>query len=92
MTDDHSKILKIANKRGLHARASAEFVKCAEQYEAEIFVSKDGHVVGGRSIMGLMLLAASQGSTIHIRASGPDAQEALDQIEALVNDGFGEAE
>ena len=89
---DHTRILRIVNKRGLHARASAKFVKCAEAFDAEIRVSRDGHVVGGSSIMGLMMLAASPGCTIHVSASGPQADEALEAIATLVEDRFGEDE
>lgn len=85
-----SRVIKIINKRGLHARASAKFVKCVEQFDAEIRVSKDGHVVGGTSIMGLMMLTASPGSDIHVSATGPDAKAAIDAIQELVNDRFGE--
>ena len=87
-----ARILKISNKRGLHARASAKFVQCAEHFEADIRVSKDGHVVGGTSIMGLMMLAASNGSTIHVSVEGPDADEAMEALEALVEGKFGEVE
>ena len=86
------RVLKIINKRGLHARASARFVKCAEQFDAVVRVSKDGHVVGGTSIMGLMMLAASPGCTIHISASGPEAEEALNALRQLVEERFGEDE
>ena len=92
MQDKQSRLLKISNKRGLHARASAEFVKCAERFDASILVSKDGHVVGGQSIMGLMMLAANLGSSIHITATGEQADEAIDALEQLVNSKFGEAE
>jgi phosphocarrier protein HPr len=86
------RVLKIINKKGLHARASARFVRCVEEFDAEIRVSKDGHVVGGDSIMGLMMLAASPGCSIHITATGPDSDAALDAIEQLVQDRFGEEE
>jgi phosphocarrier protein HPr len=86
------RILKISNKKGLHARASAKFVQCAEQYEARISVSKDGHIVGGTSIMGLMMLAANNGSTIHISADGPQADLAIDALSELVASRFGEEE
>jgi phosphocarrier protein len=89
-TNTTDRLIKIVNKRGLHARASAKFVKCVESFDAEILVSKDGHVVGGSSIMGLMMLAACTGSTIHVSAKGPDSQPALDAIQALVDDRFGE--
>lgn len=82
--------LTIVNRRGLHARASARFVQTAEAFEAEITVSRDGLSVGGQSIMGLMMLAASLGSTIEVAATGADAVEALDAIERLVADRFGE--
>ena len=80
----------IVNKRGLHARASAKFVQTVEGFDAEIQVSKDGMTVGGTSIMGLMMLAAGPGSSIMVTAAGNQAQEALDTIEALIADRFGE--
>ena len=80
----------IRNRKGLHARASAKFVKCAETFDAEIWVVRDGHTVGGTSIMGLMMLAAGPGSQILIRAEGADADAALNSLVALVEDGFGE--
>jgi phosphocarrier protein HPr len=86
------RVIKICNKRGLHARASVKFVQCAEQYDAEIRVSKDGHVVGGTSIMGLMMLAAGNGSDIHVSAFGPQAAEALAALQDLIDDKFGEGE
>ena len=82
--------LLIINKRGLHARASAKFVQTVETFDAEIHVSKDGMTVGGTSIMGLMMLAASPGTTILVTASGAQAREALDMIEQLIADKFGE--
>jgi phosphocarrier protein HPr len=85
-----SRELLIVNKRGLHARASAKFVQMVEGYDAEITVSKDGMTVGGTSIMGLMMLAASTGCTIFVTASGAQAQTALDALDALVADKFGE--
>ncbi len=84
------RVIKIINKRGLHARASAKFVKCVEEFDAEIRVSKDGHVVGGTSIMGLMMLAAAPGCAIHVSANGPDSEAALEAIQKLVDDRFGE--
>lgn len=80
----------IRNKKGLHARASAKFVKCAEAFAAEVRVSRDGHTVGGTSIMGLMMLAAGPGTTIFIEADGDDAEAVLKALTALVEDGFGE--
>lgn len=91
-TPETTKVLKICNKRGLHARASAKFVKCVETFDSDIKVSKDGHVVGGTSIMGLMMLAAGDGCTIHVSATGSDAAQALAALEELINDKFGEGE
>jgi len=82
--------LAICNKRGLHARAAARFVQCAERFDAEITVTKDGNTVGGTSIMGLMMLAAAPGSSILVEAEGPEAQAALDALAELVADRFGE--
>ena len=91
MADDGlEREILIINKRGLHARASARFVQTVETFDAEIHVSKDGMTVGGTSIMGLMMLAASPGTTILVTASGAQAREALDTIEALIADKFGE--
>lgn len=84
--------LLIVNKRGLHARASAKFVQVVEQFEAEVSVSKDGMTVGGTSIMGLMMLAASPGSSITISAEGSDAEEVVNALADLVADKFGEEE
>jgi len=85
-------ILKIRNKRGLHARASAKFVQLAEEYDVTVMVSKDGHAVGGTSIMGLMMLAAANGSEIHVSVSGSDAQKAMHALKQLVENRFGELE
>ncbi|WP_206453769.1 HPr family phosphocarrier protein [Aurantimonas marina] len=85
------RILTIVNRRGLHARASARFVQTAEAFDAELTISRDGLIVGGQSIMGLMMLAASQGTEIEVAARGADAEAALDAIEALVADRFGES-
>ena len=90
--EEQTRAIRIINKRGLHARASARFVKCAEQFDAVVRVSKDGHVVGGTSIMGLMMLAASPGCTIHISASGAQAEEALEALRQLIEERFGEEE
>jgi len=80
----------IQNKRGLHARASAKIVEAAARFQSDIHVVKDGNEVNGRSIMGLMMLAASIGSTVEITAQGPDAAEALTAMLALVDAKFGE--
>jgi len=82
----------IQNKRGLHARAAAAFVRTAEKFDAEISVTKDGQTVGGGSIMGLLMLGASQGSTILIETEGPEAEEALEALIVLVEAGFNESE
>ena len=78
------RVLVIRNRRGLHARAAAKFVRVSEGFAAEIAVEKDGQSVGGRSIMGLMMLAAAAGDSIAVSAEGPDAEAALDALEALV--------
>ena len=83
-------IVIIRNVKGLHARASAKFVKCAEMYEANVTVTRDGQSVGGTSIMGLMMLAAGPGSELHIAAEGPQGPEALQALVALVETGFDE--
>jgi phosphocarrier protein HPr len=82
--------LTIRNRKGLHARASARFVRIAECFEADIQVTKDGSTVNGNSIMGLMMLGAGIGSTILVQATGKQAREALDAITELVNNGFDE--
>jgi phosphocarrier protein HPr len=81
---------EITNKRGLHARASAKFVQTVSGYESDVFVEKDGMKVGGDSIMGLMMLAASFGSTIKVSAGGGRAREVLDALRALITNKFGE--
>ncbi|MEG9884737.1 MAG: HPr family phosphocarrier protein [Hyphomicrobiales bacterium] len=78
----------IRNNRGLHARASSRFVKCAESFDAGITVSRNGQSVPGTSIMGLMMLAAHNGSTIVISAEGPEAEAAIDALTKLVLNGF----
>ncbi len=83
-------IVTIRNRKGLHARASAKFVKCAESFDAMITVTREGQVVGGTSIMGLMMLAAGPGSTLHLSAQGPQGPEALQALIALVESGFDE--
>ncbi|MBB6010666.1 phosphocarrier protein [Aquamicrobium lusatiense] len=82
--------VKIVNQRGLHARASAKFVQMVSGFEAEIFVEKDGTRVGGTSIMGLMMLAASPGCSVRVIARGVDAGAALDALEELISNRFGE--
>jgi phosphocarrier protein len=85
-----SRTVEIINERGLHARASAKFVKTAAQFEAEVKVSRDGQTVDAQSIMGLMMLAAGIGSTVDIHAEGPDAEAAVDALIQLVSDRFHE--
>jgi phosphocarrier protein HPr len=84
------RIATICNQRGLHARAAARFVKTAHQFDAEIWVRKNGTVVSGRSIMGLMMLAAASGTALDISASGPDADNAVDALARLVECKFDE--
>jgi phosphocarrier protein HPr len=83
--------LTIVNQRGLHARAAAKFVKCAEAFDAEITVERHDMTVSGQSIMGLMMLAAAPGSEIAVSASGPQAAEALEALTQLVAAGFHES-
>jgi phosphocarrier protein HPr len=82
--------LPIINQRGLHARASAKFVKCAEIFDASITVSREGQTVPATSIMGLMMLAAAIGTSITVEASGPQADVAMAALEALVASKFDE--
>ena len=84
------RIATICNQRGLHARAAARFVKTAALFNAEIWVRKNGTEVSGRSIMGLMMLAAGPGTVIVLEAEGPEGPEAIDALVALVESGFGE--
>jgi phosphocarrier protein len=83
-------VVTIRNVKGLHARASAKFVKCAESYDATVTVTHHGQSVGATSIMGLMMLAASPGSELHIVAVGPHGPEALQALVRLVEAGFDE--
>jgi phosphocarrier protein len=85
-----SQEVEIVNERGLHARASAKFVKLAAAFDAEVTVSRDGTTVDARSIMGLMMLAAGLGSTVEIAAEGPEAQPALEALVELVQGRFDE--
>ncbi len=82
--------LTIVNKKGLHARASAKFVQTAEKFDAGVRVTRGGETVGGTSIMGLMMLAASTGTTIEIEAIGREAAAAVAALAQLVESGFGE--
>src|SRR5947199_6922682 len=82
------KELVVANKLGIHARPAAMFVKTANQFDCEVFVEKDGETVNGKSIMGLMMLAAGPGSRITVIAEGEDASRAVHEIEALLSRNF----
>jgi phosphocarrier protein HPr len=82
----------ICNKNGLHARPAAQFVKLAGQYQSEIWVEKDDEQVNGKSIMGLMMLAAAKGEVIKLSVEGSDATTAMDSLAQLIHSGFGDAE
>jgi phosphocarrier protein HPr len=84
------KDIPITNRLGLHARPAAIFVRIASRHRAEIWVSKEGEEVNGKSIMGLMMLAAGQGSKLRIRCEGPDAEKAIEELEELIKAGFNE--
>ncbi|MDV3237743.1 MAG: HPr family phosphocarrier protein [Gammaproteobacteria bacterium] len=86
------KDIVIINKLGLHARAAAKFVTLASQFESAVEVARNGQKVNGKSIMGVMMLAASKGTTLTVSVDGPDEAEAMQQIEALILDRFQEAE
>ena len=80
----------VSNKLGIHARPAALFVKTTNRFQCDVFVEKDGEKVNGKSIMGLMMLAAGPGSKLTVQASGPDAAKALAEIEALIKRKFDE--
>jgi len=90
MSDSNRRELKIVNMKGLHARASAKFVEVVEDHDATATVYKDGLSAAGDSIMGLLMLAASQGTTIEVETSGPEAGPLMEALAALVADKFGE--
>lgn len=90
--DSLVRVLPIINKRGLHARASAKFVQTVEQYDARVSVCRCGEEVCGNSIMGLMMLAASPGTTVTVTATGREATAVLEALATLVADRFGEEE
>lgn len=90
MSDAIQRELKIVNEKGLHARASAKFVDVVEQFEAQAVVEKDGLDASGDSIMGLLMLAASKGTSIQVITSGAQASELMQALDALVADRFGE--
>lgn len=81
---------EIINRLGLHARAAAQLVQTANKFKADVMVEKDGTEVNGKSIMGLLMLAAPQGVTIRVTVDGEDAEAAMQAIGELINDGFGE--
>ena len=85
-------LIRIQNKLGLHARASAKLAAEASRFNSEIMLGRDGVEINAKSIMGIMMLAACKGSELLLRAQGPDAETALESIEALVNSRFGEGE
>ena len=84
------KEITIVNRLGLHARPAAMFVRIASRHRSEIWVSKEGEEVNGKSIMGLMMLAAGQGSKLRVRCEGPDAEKAIEELEELINARFNE--
>lgn len=84
--------VEVINKLGLHARAAARFVKVASEFESEICLAKDGRQVNGKSIMGVMMLAAAKGSRLRLTASGPDETDAAERLNGLFEDRFGEGE
>jgi phosphocarrier protein HPr len=84
------KDITIVNRLGLHARPAAMFVRISTRYRAEVWVSKEGEEINGKSIMGLMMLAAGQGSTLHLRCEGPDADKAVEELEELIKSRFNE--
>lgn len=84
--------IRISNKLGLHARASAKLTQLAGQYKAEVWVSRNGRRVNGKSIMGVMMLAAANGATLKLETDGPDEDAAMDALRHLIDDKFGEGE
>lgn len=90
--DPLTREMKIINKKGLHARASARFVQTVQQFNAAVKVARDGETAGGDSIMSLLMLAAPFGSIITVSASGKEAEAALDALEKLLSERFGEEE
>ena len=85
-----ARTLDIVNEKGLHARASAKFVECVEQFDARATVSRDGMTATGDSIMGLLMLGAARGTSIDVETTGPEADPLMDALAALVGDFFGE--
>ena len=85
-----TKVFTVKNKLGLHARAAAVFVRVSSKYESDIKLIKDSYEVNGKSILGVLSLAATKGSEIEVTANGEDAEAAIDGIEELIESGFGE--
>ncbi|HKY60565.1 MAG TPA: HPr family phosphocarrier protein [Gemmatimonadota bacterium] len=86
----HEVEVRIRNRLGMHARPAAQFVRCAARFACEVYVSRDGIEINGKSIMGVMMLAAEQGAVIRIRAEGEDAAKAVRELARLVEQGFHE--
>jgi phosphocarrier protein len=84
--------VEIVNKLGLHARASAKLTQVAGQFRSEVWLTRNGRRVNGKSIMGVMMLAANKGSTLSIETTGPDEDAAIDALTQLIHDKFGEGE
>lgn len=84
------KTFKLKNKLGMHARAAASFVRVAQKYSAEVFIERNGQTVNGKSILGILTLACPMGGMITVRAQGTDASEVLAELEALIENKFGE--
>jgi len=90
VADTAQKTVQIINERGLHARAATKLVQLAAKYPCEVMLEKDGHEVNGKSIMGVLMLVASKGTTLTVKAKGDKADEAVTEILKLINDKFGE--
>ena len=86
--EEKTRRFKVCHETGMHCRPSASFVKVAQKFKSDIYVEKDGECVNGKSIMGLMMLAAQNGATLNVTAVGPDANPALDALESLVTHDF----
>jgi phosphocarrier protein HPr len=86
------RVLTIRNRKGLHARASARFVQTVEKFDADVRVMRGGEIVGGTSIMGLMMLAAAPGTSITVEATGREANEAIEALALLIDSRFGESD
>lgn len=90
MTATATATMKIINELGMHARAATVWVQLASEYESDVYISKDGREINGKSIMGVLLLTATRGTTIEVRAVGPDCEELIAALEELVANRFGE--